>query len=315
MTGNLNSAVYYTINYKIGAYVQNSGGTGINGATKNIPALQGFLVKANESNTSLDFSLARQNTSQHRYKKSLELKGGDSKVTNSVVPLIKLELNNSGNQDETLIWFNDQATNSFDRDFDALKLFSGSAFDQIYTLNGAQKFGISGIPFPTDAITIPVVVKVVNAGSNYKIIASQLQGLENYNVTLTDKGNSNFITDLKNTGSYTFSSNAGTFPDRFVITIGTIATGVPDVIIPDKVFNVFEYNRTLNIEVLNDAWEGKKGTINLYNLTGIKVLQQNNIEWYKGDIKKIPLNLPQGIYIVEIKAENQKFVTKISIIK
>jgi len=314
--GNLNSAIYYTINYKIGMYVQGSGGTGINGATKNIPALQGFLVKANETGTSLDFSSARQNTSQHLYKKSLEIKGSDdSKGGNSVVTLIRLELNNSGNQDETLIWFNDQATNSFDRDFDALKLFSGGAFDQIYTLNGTQKFGISGIPFPTETITIPVVVKVVNAGSNYKIIASQLQGLENYNVTLTDKGNSNFITDLKNTGNYTFSSDAGTFPDRFVITIGAITTGVPDVIIPDKVFNVFEFNGTLNIEVLNDAWEGKKGTINLYNLTGIKVLQQNNIEWYRGDIKKIPLNLPQGIYIVEIKAENQKFVTKISIIK
>jgi hypothetical protein len=315
-TGNVNSAIYYTINYKIGTYVQGSGGIGINGATKNVPALQGFLVKANETGTSLDFSSARQNTSQHRYKKSLEVKGSDdSKGNNSVVPLIKLELNNSGNQDETLIWFNDQATNSFDRDFDALKLFSGGAFDQIYTLNGTQKFGISGIPFPTESVTIPVVVKVVNAGSNYKIIASQLQGLDNYNLTLTDKGNSNFITDLKTAGSYTFSSNAGTFPDRFVITIGTVATGVSDVIIPDKVFNVFTFDRTLNIEVLNDAWEGKKGTINLYNLTGIKVLQQNNIEWYKGDIKKIPLNLPQGIYIVEIKAENQKFVTKISIIK
>jgi hypothetical protein len=94
-----------------------------------------------------------------------------------------------------------------------------------------------------------------------------------------------------------------------------VPTGVPDVIIPYKVFNVFAFDRTLNIQVLNDAWEGKKGTINLYNLTGIRVLQQNNIEWYRGDIKKIPLNLPQGIYIVEIKAENQKFVTKISIIK
>jgi hypothetical protein len=314
LNGDINSSVYYTIGYKIGSYVQGSGGYGINSATNHIPPLQGFLVKANATSTSIDFSAAREHNSQFRYKKGLEVNGNESKENTSVSSVIKLELNNSGNQDETLIWFNENATNTFDKNYDGLKLLS-SGYDQIYTLAGTDKFGISGIPYPADGVAIPVAVKFRNAGTGYKIIASQLQGLENYNLTLTDKGNSNFIVDLKSTNTYTFSSEAGTFPDRFVLTIGTIATAISDVVLPAKPFNVFTFNNTLNIDLLNETWDGKVCTVNIYNLTGKPVLQNTRVELFRGDIKKIPLNLPQGIYIVEIKAENQKFVTKINIIK
>jgi hypothetical protein len=162
---------------------------------------------------------------------------------------------------------------------------------------------------------IPIAVKFLTGGSAIKIVASQLVGLDNYNVTLTDKANSNFTVDLKNTNSYTFASDAGTFPDRFILTVGTISTGVSDVIVANKDFNVYAFANTLNIDLLNSEWNGKNNTINLYDLTGRKIIQQTNVELVKGDLKKIALNLPQGIYIVEIKAENRKFVTKINIIK
>jgi hypothetical protein len=312
-SGNVFNTIYYTINYKIGSYVRGAP-SGINGATQHIPPLQGFLIKANALGASLDFSSAREHTTQQRYKKSLDINNIDSKNTGSSDPVIKLELDNPGNQDETLFWFNQNATNSFDPAYDGLKILS-SGYDQIYSLSGSQKYGINAMPLPTDTEIIPIGVKFLNSGSSFKIMASQLMGLDNYNITLTDKGNSNFIVDLKNINSYTFSSDAGTFPDRFVLTIGTITTGVKDNIIPDKAFNVYAYGNTLNIDLLNPDWEGKNSTINLYDLTGRKIIQQNNVEFIKGDLKKIPLNLPQGIYIVEIKAENHKFVTKINIIK
>lgn len=313
LTGNVNNVIYYTINYKIGSYVRDAP-SGINGATKDIPPLQGFLVKTNALGTSLDFSNAREHTSQPRYKKSLEVNGSDSKGSGPTDPFIKLELNNSGNQDETVIWLNQNATNSFDGAYDGLKIVS-AGYDQIYSWSGSQKYGISAIPLPKETDTIPIAVKVLKSGSNFKIIASQFQGLDNYKVKLTDKGNANFVIDLKPTASYTFSSEAGTFPDRFVLTIGAIPTGVSDVIIPDKAFNVFAFEKTLNIDLLNADWEGKSGTLNIFDLTGRKVLQLTKVEWYKGTLTKIPLNIPQGIYIVEIKAENQKFVDKINIIK
>jgi hypothetical protein len=311
-SGAVSNVIYYTINYKIGSYVR--GGPGINGATQHIPALQGFLVRANASGASLDFTNARENTSQPRYKRSLDVNNIDSKGDGSSDPIIKLELDNPGNQDETAIWFNQNATKSFDASYDGLKILS-SGYDQIYSWSGTQKYGINAMPLPTDADIIPIAVKFLTGGSGIKIVASQLVGLDNYNVTLTDKANSNFTVDLKSTNSYTFSSDAGTFPDRFVLTVGTITTAVPDVIIPNKAFNVYTFDKTLNIDLLNDEWDGKTGDVNIFDLTGRKILQRTNIEWYKGTLTKIPLDVQQGIYIVEIKAENKKFITKINIIK
>jgi hypothetical protein len=312
-SGDVNATIYYTIDYKIGSYVRNAP-DGINGATEHIPPLQGFLVRANATGASLDFTNAREHSVQNRYKKSLEINNKDTKGSGSSDPFIKIELDNPENQDETVVWFNQNATNSFDGAYDGLKLLS-SGYDQIYSWGGTQKFGINSMPLPTENLTIPLAVKLLNSSSTAKIVASQLVGLDNYSVTLTDKANSNFSVDLKTTPNYTFSSDAGTFPDRFILTVGTITTGISEHIIPDKDFNVYAFDKTLNIDLLNAEWEGKSGVLNIYDLTGRKILEKTNLEWFKGTLTKIPLNIPQGIYIVELKAENQKFVTKINIIK
>jgi len=309
--GDINAAVYYTINYKIGSYIR-SAPDGINGATKDIPPLQGFLVKANAINASLNFSAAREHTGQQRYKKSLELKGSDSNGNGSVDPMIKLELNNSGNQDETLIWLNENATSSFDGKFDALKLLS-SGHDQIYTMVGSDKIGIYGIPYPSDTVIIPVAVKFLNTGSNYKIIASKLQGLDNYKVTLTDKGNSDFIVDLKSTNNYTFSSDAGTFPYRFVLTIATISTGISDINIPDKAFNIYSSNGIINIQTLGDTWNGKPGGIKILDMTGRVFTTEDNVVFSKDDMRQIPVRAAEGIYLVEIRSGVMRYVGKVII--
>ena len=311
----IRNSVYYTINYKIGSYVRNAP-SGINGATKNIPPLQGFLVNTSKTGTSLDFSAAKQHSGQNRYKRGLDPSDGDSKGTSSDAPMIKLELNNSGNQDETVIWFNENATNGFDEDYDAPKLLPSSGdYDQVYSQVGTEKFGINGIALPAESVTIPIAVEILKSGSDYKIIASQMQGLEGYVVTLTDKMNSDFTIKLNNTSGYSFSSAAGTFADRFLLTISTAKSAVSDVIIPDKSFNVYVFDKELNVQLLNSTLDGKQGTINIYDLMGRKVLSQNNVEWTYGDLKKIQLGVPQGIYLVEIKTEIQRFVTKINVIR
>lgn len=311
----IRDAVYYTINYKIGSYVRNAP-SGINGATNNIPPLQGFLVKTSKTGTSLDFSAAKLHSGQNRYKKGLDVTESESMSTSSVAPMIKLELNNSGNQDETIIWFNDNATRGFDEDYDATKLLpSGSDFDQIYSMDATEKFGINGISLPTESVSIPIAIETLKPGSNYKIISSQLQGLENYKVTLTDKMNSDFTFRMTNASGYSFSSAAGKFPDRFMLTISAAMTALPDIKETTKSFNVYVFNSELNVQLLNNELDGKQGTINIYDLVGRKVLSQDNIQWSYGDLRKIQMAVPQGIYIVEIQTEFQRFVSKINVNK
>ena len=302
-TGNPADVVYFTINNKLGAYL-NGAPDGINGATKNIPPLQGFFVKTSSSGTSLNFSAAREHTIQPRYKKG----------SISDVPFIKLELNKSGNQDETLIWFNDKATNLFDCNYDAIKLFvSANGYDQIYTCFGTTRYGINGLCLPAETILIPLGVKVNAPRSDYKILASQITGLDNYKVTLSDKQNSNFTIDLKKTDRYSFSSESGTFEDRFYLTITNDLSDLPSVTESQKAFNIFVFENVLNIEVLNSEWEGNPCTIDIFDLAGKKVLWESNIKCYTGDLKQIPLNISDGIYIVRIKEEARVWVSKIPV--
>jgi hypothetical protein len=298
---NTGEALYITKGNKLGVIIRGMT-TGTNNITNIIPPLQGFFVWAYGLGTSLDFSNARVHSNQARYKS-----GSTSSET-----MIKLELNRSGNQDETIVWFNDKATNSFDRKYDAAKLFfSVTGTDQIYTWSGADKYVINGIPFPAQSITIPMGVRITNQGSVCQIIATKILGLENYKVTLTDRLNSDLTIDLNTTDRYSFTSDAGTFNDRFYITISKVINSLPETLTGEKPFNVYTFNKVLNIELISTDWDKKTGSVSVYDLAGRKVLYINNVEWMIGDLKNISLDKPDGLYIVEIRAGKRSYVAKI----
>ncbi len=80
-------------------------------------------------------------------------------------------------------------------------MFITSTKNQIYTSVSGTDYAINGLPFPTAELIIPVVTNFVAEG-NYKISATQLQGLEDYNVSLIDN-TTGFIADLKTTPNVT----------------------------------------------------------------------------------------------------------------
>ena len=87
----------------------------------------------------------------------------------------------------------------------------------------------------------------------------------------------------------------------------------PHVTEAQKAFNIFVFENVLNIEVLNSEWEGNPCTIDIFDLAGKKVLWESNIKCYTGDLKQIPLNISDGIYIVRIKEEARVWVSKIPV--
>lgn len=313
-TGNVDDAVYYLVNYDIASYVRNAP-DGINGGTKDIPPLQGFMVKANASGSALNFTNAREHTTQPRYKKGAVLvgdsKSGMDAKSQDPAPMVKLELNKNGNDDETLIWFAEGATKSFDGDYDAYKMSYETGSD-IYTMSGETKLGINGLPMPEEETIIPVTVRLKEQGSNYKIIAQKIQGLDGFRVTLTDKYNGNAVTDLNANPEYSFAGNPGAVSDRFILTISKLTTGTKeDVTLTEQPFSIYGFNNSVNIKLQDSRWEGKKSILNIYDLTGNKVFADNKVEWTYGDLKQYNTTLRQGVYIVEIVAEKERFVSKV----
>jgi hypothetical protein len=306
--GDVDETVYYLVDYNIASYLRNVGG--VNGGSEFIPPLQGFMVKANAAGSSLSFSNAREHSTQVRYKKGAV--NEQNSKGDAAVPMVKLELNNSGKLDETMVWFSENATAGFEGDCDSYKLSFGDGSNEIYTLSGTVKLCINGLPLPETSVTIPVPVGIKNQ-SAYRIVATTLQGLDEYSVTLIDKYNSDLVVDLKKNPDYSFVSNSGSYDDRFLLKISKLSTEVDDNVTAKKPFNIYAFNDNLNIELLDQSWEGKKTTINVYDLTGRKFFTENKVVWNAGEMKQFKLNWNKGVYIVEIRTERERIVSKINL--
>lgn len=308
-TGAVLHAVYFTTGNKWATYLPGSGG--VNGATKDIPPLQGFFVKADATGGSITIpSVAREHSAQARYKKSLI--AGETSMEQAVIyPKVKLELNGNSTSDETIVWFNNEATTGRDQSFDAYKLFSSEAsLGQLYSSLEGNNYAINGIPLPYDAEVVPLGVKIAQAGS-YSILKKDLVQPDGFNILLIDKGNSNFTVDLKNSDSYSFTSAAGTFNDRFILKFTSITTQTENPLVENHDFNIYAFNRIVNIVPMNSMTDASKGEVKIYDLTGRIKKQLSNIEWHSQIPVQVQFNEQQGIYIVEVTSGNIRSVHKI----
>src|ERR1035437_9006337 len=293
----ISQAIYFN---KSGGFASWSNGIGTNGGTGTIPPMQGFFVKAYAlgKSVTLPASARVHSASQTRYKKGLE-----------IIPLVRLKIEDPLNSDDAVVRFDDKATTGVDNAFDAYK-FSKSGLS-IWTSTGGVDFSINGLPFPAPGVEIPVSVSST-AAENLKISASQIDGLDNYNVTLTDNVN-NITIDLKTNPSLSFNAPGGIVAGRFTLKVLTVTTAVPETTISDKPFNIYSSNGMVNIQTLNDTWNGKQGGIKILDITGRVLTTEDNVEFSKDDLLQVPFRVATGIYMVEMRSGVMRYVGKVVI--
>jgi hypothetical protein len=279
------------------------GGVGIPGdVTGIIPPMQGFFTKTYSTGNTITIPAGArvQGNIHSRYKGS-----------SSIIPLVRLSLTETALSDETVVRFDAAAKSGLDYDFDALKMFLSPDILSIYSSSAGSNFAINGLPFPDTFVEIPVVVNLTATG-NHTITATQLQGLDNYDVTLTDN-TTLFTADLKTTPVVTFSAAAGTIADRFILKIGTIATGIENPAGSKNIFNIYPSNNFINIQTISDAWDGKSGSLRVLDLTGKTVTDLNKSEFRKNSLIQVASPVAKGIYVVEMKSGVMRYVGKVVI--
>ncbi|MGM0529644.1 MAG: DUF2341 domain-containing protein [Bacteroidota bacterium] len=263
-----------------------------------LPPMQGFFIKANTSGNTLTIpTSAKTHTFHERFKSS------------SSTPLIRLEIENSGVYDQSVIRFKNEATYNFDNLYDARKLFAPENVLYISSSLEGTEYAINTIPFPENSDTIPLVINASAVGQ-YTITAKQLQGLENYNVYLVDK-DQNFTTDLTENKTYSFASSKGELTDRFELIVASVVTGIEEELTIAKPFNIYSSMDLINVQTLSDEWNGKQGGIKIFDLTGRLIMNRPNIVFSEDEIIQLPLRKENGIYIVQINSGQMNFVSKI----
>jgi hypothetical protein len=134
--------------------------------------------------------------------------------------------------------------------------------------------------------------------------------MDNYKFYLKDLTENTTI-NLNEIKKYSFAATEGTVKNRFVITIENITTGIEDIIYSEKPFNIYASFGMLNIEILNDDWNGKTGSVKVVDLTGRTIINSGNNEFNKASLVQLPLGNIKGIFMVEITSQPLRHTTRV----
>jgi hypothetical protein len=281
-----------------------TGGAGNNNApSRYIAAGQGFFVKALVDNQAVTFRNAMREIGNNTnfYRTQQNATPGDIERNR-----VWLELKNSGGAyKQLMVGYIETATNALDRSFDGDVAEGGNPVS-LYSILDNSKLTLQGRALPFDVNDlVPIGFRVTTAG-NYEINLSNFDGFftGDQNVYIEDKM-LNTIHDLKS-GSYTFTTNPGTFDDRFVLryTDGT-ALGNQDPVFSDNSVVVYK----TSADVIHISTSGiTMQSVKIMDIRGRVIFERKNINNNQAEIAN--LNIASEVLLVQITSTDNRVITK-----
>lgn len=271
------------------------GTPGNGGITPNgtIQVGQGFIVKTNSNSIAFANTMRTANTANQILRTATTEKN-------------RIWLNLSkGNEpvNQMMVAYMDGATSEIDNTLDG-RYINDNETALTSSLKG-EEFVIQakGLPFDSSDI-VPLSFKTELAGS-FTIAIDKVDGLflGNQEIVLKDL-KSGTEQNLK-TGSYTFTSEAGTFKNRFEIAFKNNQT--LDINTPNFDENsviVFNQNGTLNVSTV----ENKIKSIRVFDMRGVLITEQKDVNANSAIIKNVTAN--KQAVLIQIISEDNKTVTK-----
>jgi hypothetical protein len=271
--------------------------------TRFIPPMQGFYVYSFNTTPTLRVD----NTDRVHSGNVLH-----SPVYNQVV---RLNLNDGKTIDETVVYENENASNGLE-DYDTYKMFD-TQHHQLYFMEGIKELSMDGLKDATAKQKVDMGIQITGAGT-YTINATEL-GVEE-DVMLEDKFTHTFQ-DMKLNNTYSFTANAGTFNNRFVLhftltpstetAIETETVTVGETVGESEGVQVYTTTgQQVKVWVTNTA-EFQNATVKVYDAIGNMIERKNmtSNELY------LNLDIASGIYVVEVTGANKTFTKKVFLSK
>ncbi len=300
---NCKSSIWYRTTYsgtRNFATYNARGGVGTNGGQRYVPAMQGFWVRALVGGGNLQFTNSmRLHNSQAFYKQD--------EVTENI---LRLRVNRDSLSDETVIYFNNEANDSYDG-FDSEKMFPTEVEPPLLYTN-IPYFGdmvINGLQQLHGGIVVPLGFKTNFAGT-FTINASQIESFPDSIVIILQDSVMKQSFDLREKQDYTFTSDSVNTLNRFRIKFtSSTVNGVNQQIgtLTEKV-EIFASQNRIYFQCNDNQLIGSKAVISVYNITGSEIYNsktQLSINSY------VTLNKPTGAYLVKVLVGNKMFSKKV----
>ncbi|WP_412986452.1 GEVED domain-containing protein [Pontimicrobium sp. IMCC45349] len=208
--------------------------------------------------------------------------------------------NNNGGFSQILVGYSPQATLNWDRGYDGLA-FGGNAVN-LYSIIPEKILCIQGRPTPFDINDeVPLGFNATEQGT-YTIGIDHFDGLfDNQTIYLEDTY-TNFTHDL-NSAPYSFTTNAGTFDNRFIIRYTNDTLGISENELDDNL-SIIATNNFIKINSKNNSISD----INIYDVAGRRIVQVNNLNTF--EFKTENLRPTYGTLIVSVTLDNDLTYSK-----
>ncbi|NOZ34431.1 MAG: T9SS type A sorting domain-containing protein [Chlorobi bacterium] len=294
---NLNDAVYCYDDKVTHDYTSYVAGVGTNGGTQYIPAMQGFFVKSDNTETGGTLNIgaaARVHNAQGFWK------------SNYTTPddFIRLQISANGYSDETVVRFLPNATDKMDNGLDAYKLYTLENYvPQICSKTQENtEYSINTVKtLDYESYTVPV--RFFQTGADYTLNITEFN-FTDMTVYLKDNLN-NTMTELSLNKIINLSADKSDATDRFELAFEKSSSSVllsenANVsLFPNPTNGKFRLSVGRNIPTYS---------VKIMTVTGQNIFEQiiKNNNTYELDLT----NKPGGIYFVKITFGDNSSVTK-----
>lgn len=246
---------------------------------------EAFFVQRPTGSSSIEFDPEHRMTQiGSNNRKTENAKKAMKRQLNPERLLVNLAVSDGKNTDKTRLVFNQTKSNRYEMDCDAAKFESTTSAVQLYSIE-AQGGKMAINERPQGSVQLGFTAK---AAGDYTIAAERMD-----QPVLLKDNLMNITYDLSN-GDYSFSSEAGTFDNRFMLLIDGGATGIADIA-KEAGVNIMPSANGINLTGV----DGK--TVNVYSLSGALFATRTESGF---------LNLSKGVYIVEVGKMKTKVMVK-----
>jgi hypothetical protein len=265
-------------------YLANVPASGTNGATNEVAAMQGFLMRAT-ANGNLQFNNSMRATS---YTNPNFFR------TESHFDLLRLSLHNGTAADEMTVYFGGKTTPNFENEGDVEKMqFNSLPAPNLYTQTGSKPLSINGLGTLSESVIVPLTFIAAKEGKQtFKL--THKDGFAGYTVYLED-------TEAKTLhkiaeSEYVFTSAKGKNETRFRLRFAQEEKN-------DAEISIGLYPNPAENTVQIQFSKATTANIALVDILGREILSTTSEgQSVMLDIK----HLPAGMYVVEINMPEGK---------
>ncbi|MFN3754585.1 GEVED domain-containing protein [Flavobacterium sp.] len=262
-----------------------------------IAAGQGFFAQVYaDGNITFNNSMRVMNDNNQFFRTSNFTTDSENSSENN---RIWLNLYSDNTFRQMMVNYKAEATNGFDTYYDGVSFTNNEI--NLYSILNDKSLAIQGRALPFDENdVVPLGYKITNPGM-YSIAVDELDGLFLGDQTIYLRDNLLSIDHNIKQSPYTFNSVAGTFENRFEIVYVTNALNVNN---PDN-SNTFATISNNTIKVTSSEFIE---SVKIFDISG-KLINHYNLSNASKQLSD-SFNYPNGIYIAEIKLENDIVVKK-----